>query len=247
MFGDDPVRARVVIGVTAASSGAAGCGAPNDDAAPTISIDVPTSTIAPGSTEQFTVTVDEPVTWALEQSTVPTTDPEYPLKVSADGRYLVDQRDTPWRVQADSAWLDLESRDARRSRPVPDRATCPGLQLVLPDGHGASVRSAHLRAEGPAQLRGQPAIRRAGGFLDGRVHTGVGGVLGVHRLGDRPSCGAGHGRHVRLHLPRMAGRRAGLVRGHAVAQPSLDAVFDWGVWLGNRYKDDAEHHLVRAR
>src|SRR5438046_9953529 len=29
----------------------------------------------------------------------------YPLRVAASGRYLVDQAGTPWRVQADAAWL----------------------------------------------------------------------------------------------------------------------------------------------
>ena len=41
----------------------------------------------------------------VESPTSTAAAPVFPLKLSASGRYLVDQRDNPWRIQADAAWL----------------------------------------------------------------------------------------------------------------------------------------------
>ena len=59
----------------------------------------------PGESKQLSVPGGTPVAWGLSESGRHTHIFKYPLEVSANGRYLVDQSGRPWRVQADAGWL----------------------------------------------------------------------------------------------------------------------------------------------
>ena len=61
--------------------------------------------VPPGETTHLRLTGNIPAAWGLRESASQAPPPTFPLKVSANGRYLVDHRGRPWRVQADAAWL----------------------------------------------------------------------------------------------------------------------------------------------
>jgi hypothetical protein len=91
--------------VTSPSDGASGEGG-WDGAVTTLVVRPDPASVATSATQLFTVTPAAAVTWSVRQVAAPSPSPYvYPLKVSATGRYLVDQMGRPWRVQADAGWF----------------------------------------------------------------------------------------------------------------------------------------------
>jgi hypothetical protein len=76
-------------------------------ARPSLTVSPNPATVAAGAALQFTVDPASAVGWTVVAAgdVPPSTSYVFPLRLSPNGRYLVDQNGVPWRVQADAAWL----------------------------------------------------------------------------------------------------------------------------------------------
>ena len=155
---------RWVVLAAVAALGVSACGSGSSPKAD-YQIEPQQTSVSPGTTEQFSVTQKAPVLWGVDETAepAPSSAPVYPLKVSTDGRYLVDQNDQPWRVQADAAWL-------MSSEATPDEVdqylqirqsqgfnTFYLMAMVHPDGYGAAPNA-------PNDWRGDPPFATPGDF-----------------------------------------------------------------------------------
>ncbi len=79
------------------------------------------------------------------------TAPVYPLKVSPNGRYLVDQNDRPWRIQADAAWLMSSVATPDEVDQYLDTRQAQGFNsfYLMADGASRRLRRQRRRAERP--------------------------------------------------------------------------------------------------
>ena len=125
------------------------------------------------------------VAWGLSESGPPAHTYDYPLKVSENGRYLVDQRGHPWRVQADAAWLmssDATPQEVDQYLAVRQAQGFNSFYLmamVHPGGYQAAAPHA------PDNRLGDPPFATPGDFSTAGASAGVGAVLGVDRLDRR--------------------------------------------------------------
>jgi hypothetical protein len=159
----------------------------------------------------------------------------YPLKVSANGRYLVDQSDVPWRVQADAAWFLSTS------------ATPEQVDVYLATRKAQGFNSFYLMAMVPARwVRGRAAgagqLQRGssrsplGPVFDGGASRGLGAILAGHRRQSstrRPPAAWSSCWRTPTSDTREAAR-AGTRR--FWPSPACRIALDWGFWLGTRYK-----------
>jgi hypothetical protein len=242
------VAAAVVGGLSVASCGGSdGAGGPE--------IVPPTAAIEVGSTVQFEVTTDDSVQWGLVESTtgategstdgttaspthaaVPEEPPAYPLKVSANGRYLVDQNDRPWRVNADSAWMMSSEATPEEVEEYLDTRRAQGFNsfyLMAMTHTGAYTAAEHAEHN----LDGDPA------FATARDFSTAGATPESERYWawiDSIVAEAAERGMVVMFAYTYLGFQGGDTGWYqeVLAQPSRQVLHDWGLWLGNRYKDD---------
>jgi Protein of unknown function (DUF4038)/Putative collagen-binding domain of a collagenase len=218
--------------------GLASC-ASSETAEPNYSISPGSTSLATGATERFSVTTEEPVTWGIAESTRPEpagNDPALPLKVSPNGRYLVDQRDRPWRIQADAAWL------------IPTVATPQQVDQYLSIRHRQGFNSFYLMAivhpggyetwapDAPDSQRGDPPFAVPGDFStagespeSARYWESIDAIIEKAAAADMVVM-------LAYSYLGFGGGDMGWYE-EILAQPDRQALHDWGAWLGNRYKD----------
>jgi hypothetical protein len=196
----------------------------------------PASTAAPAvTTEQFTVTDRTDVLWGLEEP-APTTDaPRFPLEVSANGRYLVDQHGSPWRVQADAAWLMSSAATLDEVNLYLDTRRAQGFNsfylsaMVHQNGYGATP-------DAPRNQAGDVPLATPGDFSSAgasesseRYWAWIDSIIDAAATRDMV---------VMLSYTYLGwnGSDMGWYQ-EIVSQPSRQSLHDWGIWLGTRYRD----------
>ena len=207
--------------------------------APRLVIEPETVAVSSGQTTQYTVEDETPVLWGLD--TVPTSNAglpaEFPLTVSPSGRYVVDQRGQPWRVQADAAWLMSSVATPEEVEQYLDTRKAQGfnsfylMAMVHPKGYGAAPNA-------PNNWRGDPPFAVEGDFS----------TAGATPESER------YWQWIDWIVAEAAARNMVVMLSYSylgwsggdmgwyqdiLEQPSRQSVFEWGKWLGNRYGDDA--------
>jgi hypothetical protein len=161
--------------------------------------------------------------------------PVYPLKVSTSGRYLVDQRDRPWRIQADAAWT------------MSVNATPDEVDTYLTTRERQGFNSFYLMAivhqngfdaakKAPRNRQGDQPFAKAGDFSTAATTPETQRYwAGIDSIIDKA---AAHHMVVMLSYTYLgwSGGNQGWYA-EVMAQPSRQSLFDWGNWLGTRYKD----------
>lgn len=194
------------------------------------------ASVALGTTQQFTVSPAAAVSWSVTD--VPAATPaaySYPLKVSADGRYLVDQNGVPWRVQAEAAWfLSAKATPDQVDTYLADRKakgfnSLYLMAMVHPGGYPAAVPNA------PNDYAGDPPFATPG------VFSTAGGSAASQRYWawiDTIIDKAAAQNMVVMFAYTYLGYQGGSQGwwNEVLSQPSRQACTDWGTWLGNRYK-----------
>jgi Protein of unknown function (DUF4038)/Putative collagen-binding domain of a collagenase len=196
--------------------------------------------VAPGSTQQFAVTGDVQVIWGLTETRIDAPvadDVAYPVTVSDDGRFLLDQAGRPWRVQADAGWLmSVKATPAQVDEYLATRRA-QGFNsfylhaMVHPGGYAAAPNA-------PENVQGDSPFAEPGNFSTaGASPESERYWAWIDTIVDKA---AAHGMVVMLAYTYLGweGGDQGWYQ-EVLAQPSQSALFDWGRWLGNRYKDDA--------
>lgn len=210
---------------------------PNISAAATVIVTTPSpgsiaispnpAVVAAGGTQQFTVTPAQSVTWSVTQTPVMAA-PAYPLKVSSDGRYLVDQNGQPWRIQADAAWgMATKATPAQVDTYLSTRKAQGFNSFYLwpiahPGGYPASLPNAPRNYAGVAPFTGTPFIAPDEAYWSW-----------IDTIIDKA---AAHGMVVMFAFEYLG--YPGTEQGWdtEVAARSLADSTAWGAWLGNRYK-----------
>ena len=215
---------------TSSRTVATGSSAPTVVSTSTSSVETSESTAPPASANP------EPATSSVDV-TNPASNPVYPLKLSADGRYLVDQRDRPWRVQADAAWLmSAQATPEQVDEYLAVRAqqgfnSFYLMAMVHPGGY-------EVAKDAPRNYRGDPPFatpndfRTAGASPESeRYWEWIDSII------DKAAQ-----RHMVVmfsytYLGYQGGDQGWYQQ--VVNQSSRQVLFDWGRWLGQRYKDRA--------
>jgi hypothetical protein len=227
-----PLATAAVLGL-----GLAACGGESPPTAD-YSIEPQPTAMSLGGSTQFTITDTTPVLWGLEESGTTEVEgaPVFPLKVSENGRYLVDQRDQPWRVQADAAWLMSSKATPEEVDAYLDTRRSQGfnsfylMAMVHPGGYGAAP-------DAPNDQRGDPPFATPGDFStagaspeSARYWEWIDSI--VEKAAARDMV-------VMLSYTYLgwSGADMGWYQ-DILAQPSEQALHDWGEWLGHRYKDE---------
>jgi hypothetical protein len=230
----DRARLRRLIGIVWLGAvgwlSAAGCGTASPAIGPA------TPRIDLGGSEQFSVSGDEPVIWGLAESEMGTEprQPEYPLAVSANGRYLVDRQGQPWRVQSDAAWLMSASSTPEEVERYLATRRAQGfnsfyLMAMVHQGGYAAAPTA------PNNVRGDPPFAAPGRFSTAGASVASERYwAGIDAIIDRA---AAHGMVVMLAYTYLGfgGGDQGWYE-EVLAQPSRQDLFEWGRWLGSRYR-----------
>jgi hypothetical protein len=195
------------------------------------------STVSPGVT-QFSAPDQGAVMWGMSQSKAAPQQAAatYPVAVAPNGRYLVDDAGQPWRVQADAAWL--MSSEATPEQ-VDDYLTTRRAQgfnsfylmaMVHPGGYKDYAPNA------PNDLAGDPPFATPNDF------STAGGSPESERywqwIDSIVAKAADHGMVVMLAYTYL-GFRGGDQGWYAevLEQRDRQTLFDWGKWIGTRYRD----------
>jgi Protein of unknown function (DUF4038)/Putative collagen-binding domain of a collagenase len=227
------------LGVTA---GLCACGGGNsvgrkDDS---LAVSPQRAAVAAGESVQFSVAGGEDVAWGIAESGPGPTPAAFPLDVSADHRYLVDQGGRPWRIQADAAWL------------MSTEATPDDVDLYLATRRAQGFNAFYLHAmvhpdgyeaapDAPADVRGDPPFDVAGDFSTAGTSPASERYWSwIDSIIDKA---AAHDMVVMLAYTYLGsgGGDQGWYQ-EVLDQPSERALFEWGLWLGNRFKDD--HNII---
>jgi len=193
------------------------------------------STVA-GST-QFSAPDHGSVTWGVSETGAAAQQPttSYPLAVASNGRYLVDQAGEPWRVQPDAAWL-MSSEGAPdqvdqylTTRQAQGFNSFYLMAMVHPGGYPEA-------AHAPNDLSGDPPFATPGDFS----------TAGASPASERywqwidsiVAKAADHGMVVMLAYTYLGyqGGDQGWYQ-DVLAQRDRQTLFDWGHWIGTRYRD----------
>ena len=158
----------------------------------------------------------------------------YPLRVHASGRYLVDQNGTPWRIQADAAWLMSSNATAAEVDTYLSTRRGQGfnsfylMAMVHPGGYGQAPGA-------PNDAAGHPPFATPNDFSTAGVGEASAAYWAwIDSIVDKA---AAQGMVVMLAYTYLG--YAGGAQGWAsvvVQQASRQVCSDWGRWLGNRYK-----------
>jgi hypothetical protein len=225
-----------VVATSVADPSKAGTGTVTVVAVSSLSISPNPASVAVGGTQQFVVTPAVAVNWSVTQSggAPPAPAPVFPLKISANGHYFVDQNDHPFRIQAEAAWfLSAVATPAMVASYLDDRKakgfnSIYVMAMVHPGGYSVVPNA-------PNNYAGDPPFSTPGLFS----------TAGADAASQR------YWAHIDYIVDQAASRDmvvmlAFTYLGYSggsqgwwqdlLAQPSRQACFDWGVWLGNRYK-----------
>jgi len=183
---------------------------------------------------QFIVSPPAPVSWGVvevEEDTAPAR-PVFPLRVASSGRYLEDQQGRPFRVQADAAWFmstraTLDEVDAYMAlREAQGFNAFYLMAMVHPGGYADTPHAPGSQAGDPPFLEpgvfstpNDPYWRWIDFIVDRAAQRGLAVMLAYTYLG-------------------YEGGPQGWYR-EVLRQPSAEACYEWGVWLGSRYKAKA--------
>ena len=169
--------------------------------------------VRPGESTHLQLTGNTPAAWGLRESASQAPPPTFPLKVSANGRYLVDQRGRPWRVQADAAWLMSSEATPAEVDPTSPRGSAQGFNsfYLMAMVHPGDTRP----PQRPQRPPWRSAVRDTRRLLHGRcvarrLERYWSWIDSIIAQGGRPA----HGRHAGVHVPRVRGRRSRVVPGH---------------------------------
>jgi hypothetical protein len=216
----------------------AACGGGSESRQLDFSIIVPSGQVAAGAAQQLTVDTDEPVLWGVASSGAEAAlePPVYPVEVAPNGRYLVDATGAPWRVQADAGWT------------MSTEATAEQVDQYLATRRAQGFNSFYLHAmlhPGGYPDAHDPPRNRAGDapFAVPDDFSSAGESAESERywqwIDTIIEKAADHGMAVMLAYTYLG--YSGGDQGWwnvVLAQPSRQALHDWGVWLGTRYEDD---------
>jgi|GEM_PF-953297 len=167
--------------------------------------------------------------------------PVYPLAVSANGRYLVDHSNTPWRVQADAAWLMASAATPDLVDTYLATRKAQGfnsfylMAMVHEGGNSAFAPAAPANYIGDRPFE---ALDGGGGWdfsTAGNTPSSQGYWAWVDTIIDKA---AAQGMVVMLaftYLGYMGGNQGWAQ--DILAQPSRAALTAWGEWLGLRYRN----------
>jgi hypothetical protein len=228
-----------VVATSVADPSKSGAGTVNVVAPPALSVAPNPASVAVGGTQQFTVTPGVPVTWSVVQTPSPAKPPPiaFPLRVAPTGRYLVDQNDQPTRIQADAGWLLASAATpAMVDQYLADRAARGFnafylMAMVHQDGYAS-----YGAPNAPDNYNGDPPFATPGVFS-----TAEGNAASVRYWANVESVidkAAARGMAVMLfftYLGYSGGNQGWWAE--VLAQPSRQALFDWGAWLGSRFRD----------
>jgi hypothetical protein len=228
---------RAIAVSVALALGVVGCGSSGGAREAQYAITPEPAGMVPGATEHFSVTPDEHVLWGITESRADRTtrDVSYPLTVSDDGRYVVDQHGRPWRVQADAGWLMSSEATPDEIDEYLSTRSAQGfnafylMAAVHPGGYDAASHA-------PNNAEGDPPFESPGDFSTAgasraseRYWAWIDSIVEKARL---------HGMVVMLAYTYLGWEGGDQGWYHEVLdQPSDRALFDWGRWLGNRFKD----------
>ena len=214
------------------------CGGGEDARELDFSIASPATSFEPGGTAQLTVDTEDPVLWGVSASgaTAVLPPPTYPLEVSEDARHLVDSDGVPWRVQADGGWT------------MSSEATIEEVEEYLTTRRAQGFNSFYLHAmvhPGGYPDAHDPPRNQAGDapFAVENDFSSAGTSPESERYWEWIDTivekAAEHDMAVMLAYTYLGfgGGEQGWWN-EVLAQPSRQALHDWGVWLGNRFKDD---------
>jgi hypothetical protein len=227
-------RPFVTISRLAAVLCLAGCSYWNDR--PRYAIAPESAMVSLGQTVQFSVSGTQRVLWGLKETAArDARPPVFPLKVSATGRYLVDQANRPWRIQADSAWLISTEATPEQLEAYLSTRSSQGfnafyLMAVVHPGGYEDARHA------PNDRRGNPPFAKPADFSTaGATPESERYWNWIDTIIDRA---AAHNVVVMLAYSYLgwAGGDMGWYK-PILAQPNRQALLDWGRWLGNRYRN----------
>jgi len=219
-----------VVGLSAVS-----CGATTDGAARPPTITPGPAHVELGATEQFSVSGDASVIWGVAEEDAAAPPPAYPVRVEADGRYLVDDQDRPWRIQADAGWLMSAEATPQEVDEYLATRQAQGFNsfylhaMVHPGGYDAAPNA-------PNNLQGDPPFASAGDFSTaGASPASERYWAWIDSIIDKA---AAHGMVVMLAYTYLGyqGGDQGWYQ-EVLAQPGRQALFEWGRWLGDRYRD----------
>jgi hypothetical protein len=217
--------------------GAASCASGGAGSAVDLEIRPESPVLAPGATEQFSVTPDLPVRWGVAESPSDRSASvaAFPLAVADDGRYLVDQQDRPWRIQADAAWtMSSEATPDEVDEYLTTRRDQGFnafylMAMVHPGGYDAATHA-------PDNTAGDPPFATPGDFS----------TAGASEASERywawidsiVENAAAHDMAVMLAYTYLGydGGDQGWYQ-EVLDQPSRRALNAWGRWLGDRYED----------
>ncbi len=173
--------------------------------------------------------------------------PEFPLKVSSNGRYLVDQKDTPFRIQGEAAWSLIANLTYAEANEYLDNRRAKGFNTVLAElmehkyaqgGQGADLKGVPKNRNGDL-----PFLKSArGGAYDGTWGTADFSAPNdaYFAFGDSiVDLAAKKGMLVEL-VPMFLGfngDEAGWWADLNNSANTRDVVYRLGLYIGNRYKD----------
>jgi len=197
------------------------------------------STTDASGVTQFSGPDKDQLIWGISETGASTasTAAAYPLAVSSNGRYLVDQSGKPWRVQADAAWLmSVEATPEQVDNYIATRKSQGFnsfylMAMVHPGGYKEAP-------DAPNNLSGDPPFATPGDFstagaspASSRYWQWIDSIIANANA---------QGMVVMLAYTYLGyeGGDQGWYQ-DVLAQPSRQSLFDWGRWIGTRYRDAA--------
>jgi hypothetical protein len=157
------------------------------------------------------------------------------VKVQASGRYLVDANGTPWRIQADAAWMMSVNATPSEVDTYLSTRHAQGfdafyLMAIVPPGGYKEAPGA------PNDLAGHPPFARSGDFSTaGTTPASEAYWAWIDDIIDKA---AAQGMAVMLAYTYLgyAGGAEGWTEA-VLKQSSREVCSSWGRWLGNRYRN----------
>jgi hypothetical protein len=188
---------------------------------------------AGGHGRRFVVSPPAPVSWSVaEVEDEAPARPVFPLRVASSGRYLEDQGGRPFRVQADAAWFMSTSATLDEVEAYLALRQAQGFNAFylmamvhagdyadIPHAPGSSAGDPPFREPGVFATPNEPYWRWIDFIVDRAARRGLAVMLAYTYLG-------------------YQGGPQGWSR-EVLRQPSADACYRWGLWLGSRYKAKA--------
>jgi hypothetical protein len=219
------LRRVVVLAAAVASAAACNRGGASQDGRGALAVSPPSADVELAATQSFVTAPAVAVTW--EVTRVPFAAPTaFPVRFSANGRYLEDQAGRPWRIQADAAWtMSAKATSAQVDTYLADRKAKGFnafylMAMVHPGGY-ASVPNAPANAAGALPFAGAPFLSPSEpywAFIDTIVDKAAAQGIAVMLAYD--------------YLGWQGGSMGWATEVGALTEAQATA---WGTWLGNRY------------